>query len=96
MKIIECENENEIETHGTVAPVLECLLGITRSGCASPESKQGLVVGTYNPTFGMKKDQKFGLMGQKRWLTVKIHIALTNDPGSDPSTHLNQLTTTCN
>lgn len=44
--------ENEIETHGTVAPAPECLLGITRTGCASPESKQGMVVYTYNPTFG--------------------------------------------
>lgn len=37
----------------------------------------------------MKEHQKFRIMGQKWWLTVKIHIALTDDPGSVPSTHLN-------
>jgi hypothetical protein len=45
----------------------------------------------------MQKDQKkFKVMGQKRWLTVKMCTALTDDPGSVPSSHINQLKTTCN
>lgn len=34
----------------------ECLLSIVRNGLASPESKQGMAVDTYNPTFG--KDEE--------------------------------------